>query len=147
MNSGSPGSGNVTEARIPEQVVEVLKLYKLALELSHYRSLWYRVLALAGHSGARLDQWGFTSGERTAVRIVNSSPAFQSAWRQLCDAEPRHSRALPFLHRVLRSRCIPLPELSDEERQRNRNVAWAIGNQCQRIIDDLEERIKEQEHD
>lgn len=127
------------ELSTDEQAFKVLGMYKLALELSHHQSFWYRLLALAGHAGARGDQFAFTSGREAAVRIVNSSPDFQQAWRQLCDAEPLDSPARPFLKRVLRSRCIPLPAKTEEERQRGRAEAWAFSNQCQRLLDQLDD--------
>jgi len=127
------------ELSVQEQALEVMKMYKLGLELSNYRSFWPRLAALSGHTGARRDQYAFTSGQDLAVRIVNSSPAFQEAWRQLSDAEPGDSAANPFLRRVLRSRCIPLPEKTDEERQRNRAEVWAFSNRCQNLLDQLQE--------
>lgn len=128
------------ELSTEEQAFKVLGMYKLALELTHHQSFWYRLLALAGHTGARCDRFAFTSGRDAAIRIVNSSPAFQGAWRQLCDAEPLDSPARPFLQRVLQSRCVPLPEKTDEQRQRGRAEAWAFSNQCQHMLDQLEER-------
>jgi hypothetical protein len=127
------------ELPIAGQALRVMEMYKLALDLTHYRSLRYRLLALAGHREARRGQLAFAAGEKAAVRLVNSSPAFQATWRRLCDEEPPHSPAKPFLPRVLRSTCVPLPPFSDEQRRRRRNEDWALSNQCQNLIDQLNE--------
>jgi hypothetical protein len=130
---------NLDEFPLEEQALRVMKMYKLALDLTHYRSLWYRLLALAGHHGAQRDQLALAAGEKAAVRMVNSSPAFQAVWRRLCHEEPYHSPAKPFLRRVLRSACTPLPPLSEKQRQRRRNEAWALSNQCRNFIYKLNE--------
>jgi hypothetical protein len=39
----------------------------------------------------------------------------------------------------LRSTCVPLPQFSEEQQQRRRNEAWALSNQCQNLIDRLNE--------
>jgi hypothetical protein len=130
---------NFDELPLEQQALQVMKMYKIALDLTHHRSLWYRLLALAGGREAQRDQLAFAAGEEAAVRMVNSSPRFQAAWRRLCGEEPDHSPAKPFLPRVLRSTCVPLPPFSEEQRRRRRNEAWALHNQCQNLIDQLNE--------
>lgn len=137
MNDQAHDDQDFEDLPVHQQALQVMRMYKLGLDLVHYRSFWYRLLALAGHGGARRDQSAFAAGDQTAVRIINSSPQLQDAWRQLCASEPPESHSKRFLSRVLRSACQPLRLRSIEERQRARNKAWAFGNQCQKRIDEL----------
>ena len=107
---------NFEELPLEEQALQVMKMYKLALDLTHHRSLWYRLFALAGHRDARRGQLAFAAGEKAAVTIINSSPRFQAVWRRLCDEEPHHSPVKPFLPRV----CAP-PAFRSPNFQRNNN--------------------------
>jgi hypothetical protein len=134
------------EALPPRQLLEhVLRLYKDGLELAHYRSLWYRIWAIAGNAGARIDQEGYQQVTRLVVRYANSSPECQAIWRELCTQEPADSPAKPFLASILRSTCgPPLQKVQD---QRIRNEAWALHNQMQRQLEELEEMRERLERD
>lgn len=126
-----------SESGAKEEMLKVLWLYRTALELSHYKSLWYRLLAWTGYAGARSDQVAVREAERLATLFVNSSPDRQQIWKNLCEQESAGSRTQLFLLRVLRPTCAPLPKISPEEKKRRQAEAFFFCNRIQQVLSDL----------
>jgi len=88
-----------------ESVAALLGACKQVMELAHYGSIWYRLAGWAGHRGPQLEQEALARSKEIVGLVVNSTPRFQQAWREVYDREERESRALPFMRKVLLSPC------------------------------------------